>query len=57
VKSYFASFVRLLRQLSDTEMVTLAITESARLVPYIVGNRRVAKDYVNVGRPSGQCRL
>jgi nucleolar complex protein 2 len=48
VKSYFASFVKLLRQLSDTDMIAIAINESARLIPYMVGNRKVAKDYVNV---------
>ncbi|KAI0789169.1 Noc2-domain-containing protein [Abortiporus biennis] len=46
ILSYFHNTIHLLSQLSEPEMVQLAITESARLVPYITGSRKAVKLYL-----------
>ncbi|PKI83203.1 Nucleolar Complex 2 protein [Malassezia vespertilionis] len=48
VRSYFLSTVQLLRTLSDPTMVYAALTESAKMVPYLHHDRRVMRDYVKV---------
>ena len=47
IKSYFVSLHSLLSTLSsNTELLQLSITESSRLIPYLVGNRKASKDYL-----------
>jgi nucleolar complex protein 2 len=49
VKSFYSSLHSLLSSLSSTSntgLLQLAITESGRLIPYLVGNRKVSKDHV-----------
>ncbi|GAA93909.1 uncharacterized protein L969DRAFT_92183 [Mixia osmundae IAM 14324] len=46
VKSYFASLVQLLEQVTDPDLLRLSLTESAKLLPYVIGNRKVLKDYL-----------
>lgn len=33
----------------DTEMTILALSESAKLLPYIIGSRKAVKVYLKVG--------
>lgn len=52
IKSYFVSLHALLESASraDTnEIPAMAVNESAKLVPWIVGNRKVARAWVKVG--------
>jgi nucleolar complex protein 2 len=38
-------------QLTDEEMLRLALTESAKLVPYIISSRKTVKQYLKVSDP------
>lgn len=44
--SFFNSILHLLSQITDAQMLVLCITESTKLVPYVVGNRKVIKAYL-----------
>ncbi|WFD18190.1 Nucleolar Complex 2 protein [Malassezia caprae] len=46
VRSYFLSVVQLLRTVAEPDMVYAALTESAKMVPYLHQDRRVTRDYV-----------
>lgn len=49
VKNYFNSLHALFSSLSTTSnsgLLQLAITESGRLIPYLVGNRKVSKEHI-----------
>lgn len=46
VRSYFMSVVHLLKRSPETDMVYAALTESAKMVPYLHQDRRVTRDYV-----------
>ena len=46
VRSYFMSVTKLLQTLPEAEMVYVALNESAKMVPYLHQDRRVARDYV-----------
>lgn len=49
IKSYFVSLQALLQTVaSDSGIPALAVTESSKLVPWIVGNRKVARGWVKV---------
>lgn len=48
VRSYFLSVVKLLRTVPEADMVYIALNESAKMVPYVHQDRRVARDYVRV---------
>jgi hypothetical protein len=49
IKSYFVSLQALLQTVaSDSGIPALAVTESAKLVPWVVGNRKVARGWVKV---------
>jgi hypothetical protein len=48
ILSYFHNIVHLIDQLSDQEMIELAIAESAKLLPYVVGSRKTVKTYLRV---------
>ena len=54
VLSYFHNAMHLLTQLTDSEILILALTETSKLVPYITGNRKSVKVYLKVGRRSIQ---
>jgi hypothetical protein len=49
VLSFFYNIVRLMEQLSDDELLKLAISESARLLPYVITSRKAIKLYLKVG--------
>ncbi|PCH43014.1 Noc2-domain-containing protein [Wolfiporia cocos MD-104 SS10] len=46
IVSYFHNVMHLLAQLTDTDMSRLAVSESARLVPYVTSNRKAMKVYL-----------
>lgn len=46
VRSYFLSVVQLLRTAAEPDMVYAALTESAKMVPYLHQDRRVTRDYM-----------
>ncbi|KAH9948484.1 Noc2-domain-containing protein [Amylocystis lapponica] len=46
VLSHFHNVMHLLTQLTDAEMMCLALTESAKLVPFIIGSRKAVKVYL-----------
>ncbi|KAG6891449.1 hypothetical protein C0992_006708 [Termitomyces sp. T32_za158] len=42
ILSYFQNIIHILSQLTDNELLHLAVTESAKLIPYIVGSRKAS---------------
>ncbi|PWN50068.1 Noc2-domain-containing protein [Violaceomyces palustris] len=48
VQSYFTSLIHLLKTLPEPKMLYVVVTESARMVPYAINNKRAARDYVKV---------
>ncbi|KAJ7223081.1 Noc2-domain-containing protein [Mycena pura] len=46
ILSYFQNVIHILSQLTDSEMLQLAITESAKIMPYIVTSRKAVKLYL-----------
>lgn len=49
VKNYFTSLHSLFSSLSSTSnasLLQLSITESGRLIPYLVGNRKISKEHI-----------
>jgi hypothetical protein len=46
ISSFFKSILRLLSQLTNPQMITTCLTDSAKLVPYVVGNRKIVKSYL-----------
>lgn len=46
VLSYFYNAVHLISQLSDTEMLRLTVSESSKLLPYVMSSRKAIKVYL-----------
>ncbi|KAJ3546732.1 hypothetical protein NMY22_g1943 [Coprinellus aureogranulatus] len=46
ILSYFNNVIHLIPQITDEEMLKLALTESAKLVPYVVSSRKTVKQYL-----------
>ncbi|TFY62316.1 hypothetical protein EVJ58_g3941 [Rhodofomes roseus] len=46
ILSYFYNAVHLVSQLSDTEMLRMAVTESSKLLPYVMSSRKAVKVYL-----------
>lgn len=46
IRSYFLSVVHLLKTMPEADMVYVALTESAKMIPYLHQDRRVARDYI-----------
>ncbi|KAJ2915338.1 hypothetical protein MD484_g5073, partial [Candolleomyces efflorescens] len=46
ILSFFSNIIHIMSQLTDEEMLRLALTESAKLVPYIISSRRTVKQYL-----------
>ncbi|KAJ3825559.1 Noc2-domain-containing protein [Lentinula raphanica] len=46
ILSYFHNAIHVLSQLTDQEMLQLAVTESAKIIPYIISNRKAVKLYL-----------
>ncbi|KAG2746017.1 Noc2-domain-containing protein [Suillus brevipes Sb2] len=44
--SYFNNVVHLITQLTDPETLRLALTESAKILPYVVSSRKAVKTYL-----------
>ena len=44
--SYFNNVVHLIPRLTDSEMLRLALTESAKILPYVVSSRKAIKMYL-----------
>ncbi|KAG2143860.1 Noc2-domain-containing protein [Suillus cothurnatus] len=44
--SYFNNLVHLIPQLTDPETLRLALTESAKILPYVVSSRKAVKTYL-----------
>ena len=53
VHSYFRDVIGTLGQLTDKEMLKSAVTQSAKIVPWVVSSRRALKQYLKVGLFSG----
>ncbi|KAF5326414.1 hypothetical protein D9611_000950 [Ephemerocybe angulata] len=48
ILSYFNNIIHVISQLTDEEMLKIALTESAKLVPYIVSSRKTVKQYLKM---------
>ena len=48
VLSHFHNVVHMFSQLTDEDMLRLALSESAKLLPYVLNSRRVIKTYLKV---------
>lgn len=48
ILSYFVNVMHLLTQLTDTELLVMALTETAKLVPYVTSSRKSIKVYLKV---------
>ncbi|KAH8101332.1 Noc2-domain-containing protein [Cristinia sonorae] len=46
ILSYFHNIINLLDQLTDSSLLELALSQSAKLVPYIVSSRKAVKEYL-----------
>ncbi|KAJ7041198.1 Noc2-domain-containing protein [Mycena alexandri] len=46
ILSYFQNVIHILSQLTDNEMLQLAVAESAKIIPYIVSSRKAVKVYL-----------
>ncbi|KAK0463081.1 Noc2-domain-containing protein [Desarmillaria tabescens] len=46
ILSYFHNIIHLLSQLTDNETIELAVTESAKIIPYVVSSRKTIKLYL-----------
>lgn len=52
ILSYFYNVVHLISQLSDTEMLRMAVSESSKLLPYVMSSRKAVKVYLKVSQTS-----
>ena len=52
VLSYFYNAVHLISQLSDTEMLRLTVSESSKLLPYVMSSRKAVKVYLKACQTS-----
>ena len=48
ILSYFHNVIHILSQLTENETLQLALTESAKIVPYVIGSRKAVKAYLRV---------
>jgi hypothetical protein len=48
ILSFFSNITHIISQLTDEDTLHLAITESAKLVPYIINSRKAVKSYLKV---------
>ncbi|KZO97466.1 Noc2-domain-containing protein [Calocera viscosa TUFC12733] len=48
ILSYFNNILHLLDQLPDGDMKVLVLSDSAKVIPYIVSSRKVVKDYLKL---------
>lgn len=48
VLSYFLSVIRFVSELSDAQMKQLAVSESAKLIPYVISSRKAIRNYLKV---------
>ncbi|KAF8064186.1 Noc2-domain-containing protein [Lyophyllum atratum] len=46
ILSYFHNIIHILSQITDHELLQLAVTESAKLIPYITSSRKAVKLYL-----------
>ncbi|CAK5271008.1 unnamed protein product [Mycena citricolor] len=46
ILSYFQNVVHILSQLTDPEMLQIAVTESAKIIPYVLSSRKAVKLYL-----------
>ncbi|KAK7035358.1 Nucleolar Complex 2 protein [Paramarasmius palmivorus] len=46
ILSYFHNVIHLLDQLTDNEMIQLAVAESAKIIPYVTSSRKTVKLYL-----------
>jgi hypothetical protein len=47
--------MNLISHLTDADMLHMAVNESAKVIPYVVGSRKAVKDYLKVGTKPGVC--
>lgn len=52
LQSFFSSLHRLLRTLPEPKLLYVCVDESTRMVPYLLQNRRMTREYVKVSYPS-----
>ena len=48
ILSFFSNITHIISQLTDEDTLRLAITESSKLVPYIINSRKAVKLYLKV---------
>lgn len=52
ILSYFLNVIRFVSELSDAQMQQLAVSESAKLIPYVVSSRKAIRNYLKARCPS-----
>lgn len=48
ITSFFHNVIHIMSQLSDPELLKMAVTESTKILPYVVSNRKTIKLYLKV---------
>lgn len=48
IQSYFQNIINIISQLTDNDLLCLALSESAKLIPYITSSRKAIKQYLKV---------
>lgn len=48
IQTYFSNLHHLLKSLPEQKMVYVAATESAKMVPFLMNNRRMSREYVKI---------
>ena len=48
ITSFFHNTIHIISQLSDTELLKMAVTESTKVLPYVLSNRKTVKLYLKV---------
>lgn len=51
ILSHFHNVTHILSQLTDEDTLRLALSESAKLIPYIINSRKAVKAYLKVSHP------
>lgn len=54
--SYFHNIIHIFSQLTENDMIQLALEESAKIVPYVIGSRKAVRAYLKVCKCEANCR-
>jgi nucleolar complex protein 2 len=48
ITSFFHNVIHIMSQLSDPELLKMAVTESTKIIPYVISSRKTIKLYLKV---------